>query len=70
MELKERMLPLMEGRLGFFATHRLHWMADMDVIAVLERGRLAQVGTPDELIGATSGAFARLAAQLRGGETR
>lgn len=70
MELKERMLPLMEGRLVFFATHRLHWMTDMDVIAVLERGRLAQVGTPDELIGATSGAFARLAAQLRGGEER
>ena len=70
MELKQRMLPLMEGRLVFFATHRLHWMHDMDVVAVLERGRLAQVGTPDELLGSSSGAFARLAAQLRGGEAR
>ena len=70
MELKERMLPLMKGRLVFFATHRLHWMRDMDLIAVLEGGSLAQVGTPDELLSSTSGAFARLAAQLRGGDAR
>ena len=70
MELKQRMLPLMEGRLVFFATHRLHWMRDMDLIAVLEGGHLAQVGTPDELITSTDGAFARLATQLRGGDAR
>lgn len=66
MELKERMLPLMEGRLVVFATHRLHWMRDMDLVAVLEGGRLAQVGTPDELLASTTGPYARLAAQLRG----
>lgn len=38
MELKERMLPLMEGRLVFFATHRLHWLQDMDVVFQLENG--------------------------------
>lgn len=31
-ELKERMLPLMEGKLVFMATHRLHWEKDMDVV--------------------------------------
>lgn len=38
MELKERMLPLMEGRLVFFATHRLHWLQEMDVVLRLENG--------------------------------
>mgnify|MGYP000682946930 FL=1 len=28
-ELKERILPLFEGRLVIFATHRLHWVRDM-----------------------------------------
>ena len=66
MELKERMLPLMEGRLVFFATHRLHWMHDMDSIVCMEDGRVAEQGTLAELQ-AAGGAFARLAAQLEGG---
>ncbi len=66
MELKERMLPLMEGRLVFFATHRLHWMHDMDSIVCMEDGRVAEQGTLAELR-ASGGAFAHLAAQLEGG---
>ena len=66
MELKERMLPLMEGRLVFFATHRLHWVDDMDLVVVMEGGRVAELGAPEELR-AGGGAFARLAAQLEGG---
>ena len=66
MELKERMLPLMEGRLVFFATHRLHWVDDMDVVVVMEGGRVTEQGAPEELR-AGGGAFARLAAQLEGG---
>ncbi len=30
LELKERMLPLMEDRLVVFCTHRLHWLGQMD----------------------------------------
>ena len=32
------MLPLMEGRLVFFATHRLHWLEDMDQVIDLTKG--------------------------------
>lgn len=51
-ELKERMLPAMEGRLVFFATHRLHWVADMDYVLVLDGGRVAWQGTPSEMAAA------------------
>lgn len=50
VELKERMLPLMANRLVFFATHRLHWLKEMDTILVLENGRLVEVGSYDELM--------------------
>ncbi|WP_139650657.1 thiol reductant ABC exporter subunit CydD [Raoultibacter phocaeensis] len=60
MELKERMLPLMEGRLVFFATHRLHWMQDMDEIIVMEDGRIAGRGDAQAVM-ADSAAFAALA---------
>lgn len=66
LELKERMLPLMEGRLVFFATHRLHWVHDMDAVLVMEDGRAVEFGVPDELA-ARGGAYARLTAQLEGG---
>lgn len=45
-ELKQRMLPLMQGKLVFFATHRLHWLADMDYVIVLEGGTVAEAGNP------------------------
>lgn len=66
LELKERMLPLMEGRLVFFATHRLHWVHDMDAVLVMEDGRAVEFGAPSELA-ARGGAYARLAAQAEGG---
>ncbi|HIY84006.1 MAG TPA: thiol reductant ABC exporter subunit CydD [Candidatus Rubneribacter avistercoris] len=65
LELKERMLPLMRGRLVFFATHRLHWMVDMDTVLVVEDGRVVEAGDPAELAGA-GGAYARLALQMGG----
>ena len=67
MELKERMLPLMEGRLVFFATHRLHWMHNMDDIIVLEHGRIAGRGTLAELV-EHSESFSALAALTEWGE--
>lgn len=50
LELKMRMLPLMEDRLVFFATHRLHWMKEMDYILVIDQGRIVETGTWQELL--------------------
>lgn len=61
LELKGHMLPLMENKLVFFATHRLHWAADMDYVIVMDRGRIAWQGTPDVL--KESDAWTRLSAE-------
>ncbi len=70
LELKRHMLPTMRGRLTVIATHRLHWVGDADVVAVLEAGRVAQVGSPEELARDRDGAYARLARALGGGDAR
>ena len=49
-ELKETMLKLFSGKLVFFATHRLHWMLDMDQIIVLDQGRIVEIGSHEQLI--------------------
>lgn len=48
-ELKQRMLPLMEGKLVFFATHRLHWLSEMDEILLLEDGQVRDFGSYEAL---------------------
>lgn len=59
-ELKATMLPLFAGKLVFLATHRLHWMADMDVVLVLDGGRLVEMGSHEELL-ALGGVYYQLA---------
>lgn len=49
-EIKQRILPLFENRLVFFATHRLHWMMDMDKILVMNNGQIVEQGTHEELL--------------------
>lgn len=49
-EIKQMLLPLMKERLVFFATHRLHWMREMDLIFVLDHGQLVEIGTHEELV--------------------
>ncbi|MFD1775457.1 thiol reductant ABC exporter subunit CydD [Paenibacillus rhizophilus] len=65
-ELKETMLPLFEGKLVFLATHRLHWMSDMDVIIVMKQGRVAEVGTHQELLERKGTYYELVEAQLEG----
>ena len=67
LALKERMLPLMEGRLVLFATHRLHWLENMDYVLVVEDGRVVESGRPCELL-AANGALSSLVKQMRGGD--
>lgn len=65
-ELKETMLSLFADRLVFLATHRLHWMPDMDQIIVLDKGRVAETGTHEELIAQKGLYFQMLASQREG----
>lgn len=65
-ELKQTMLPLFKGKLVFLATHRLHWMPDMDLIIVLEGGQLAEIGTHEELL-SRKGAYYELIRSQREG---
>lgn len=64
LELKERMIPLMKGRLVFFATHRLHWVDQFDYLLVMNHGKLIEQGTSKELL-AKGGYFSELVADMR-----
>ena len=65
LELKRHMLDCMQGKLVFFATHRLHWLADMDYIVVLEDGAVAEAGAPSQLL-SQDGALTRFVNAERG----
>ena len=49
MKSNRLILPLLDNKLVFFATHRLHWMREMDIIFVLENGKIVETGTHHEL---------------------
>lgn len=55
-EMKQSMLPLFDNKLVFFATHRLHWMLEMDWIIVVDGGQLVEMGTHEQLL-AQKGAY-------------
>jgi ATP-binding cassette subfamily C protein CydD len=65
-ELKETMLKLFNGKLVFFATHRLHWMLDMDQIIVLDQGKIVEIGTHEQLIRQNSTYYQLVKTQMRG----
>ena len=50
LELKERMLELMQDKLVFLATHRLHWLSAMDTVLVLKNGTPNRTDTPENLM--------------------
>lgn len=50
LELKEKMIPLMANRLVFFATHRLHWLQEMDQVLVMDQGEVVEMGPYQELL--------------------
>ena len=64
-ELKQTMLPIFRNHLVIFATHRLHWMQNMDYILVMDEGELVEQGTPVELIN-RNGIYKELIDEIRG----
>lgn len=65
-ELKETMLQLFNGKLVFFATHRLHWMLDMDEIIVLDQGKIVEIGTHEQLMKQNSTYYQLVKTQMEG----
>src|SRR5699024_10103702 len=49
-DVKQVMLRVFKDRLVFLATHRLHWMKEMDELIVLADGKITEQGTHEELL--------------------
>lgn len=65
-EIKQVILPLIQNKTVFFATHRLHWMKNMDKILVLEQGKIVQFGCFEDLA-KEEGAFQQMLLAARKG---
>ena len=65
-DIKRLIMPLMTNKLVFFATHRLHWMREMDTILVIENGKIVESGTHQELL-ARKGSYFQLINAQKGG---
>lgn len=65
LEIKANILPLLENKLVFIATHRLHWLSSMDLVIVLNEGQVAGIGTPEQLLSENTH-YQKLLSQMRG----
>ena len=66
LAIQEQLLGLMEGKTVIAIAHRLSTIARMDRLVVLERGRIVEQGTHDELL-RLGGHYAKLWAHQSGG---
>jgi len=68
--VQEALANLMRNRTSLVIAHRLSTVRSADLIVVLERGRLVEMGRHDELLARPDGAYARLhAVQFFGGRS-
>lgn len=65
LEIKENILPLFDEKLVFLATHRLHWLGQVDIVVVLNEGKVEGVGSHAELL-ATNEYYQKLLEEMRG----
>lgn len=64
-ELKKTIVPVLNDHLVFFATHRLHWINQMDYVLVMDHGQIVEQGTPAQLA-ANNGPYVRLRDEMVG----
>ena len=62
------MAPILAHHLVFFATHRLHWLDQMDYVLVMRDGQIVEQGEPAELLADSQSALNQLRSELRGGQ--
>jgi ATP-binding cassette subfamily B protein len=62
LQIQAALLDAMKGRTAFIIAHRLSTIRDADRILVIERGRIAEAGTHDELVRKEGGVYARMVA--------
>ena len=59
-EIQEALERLVAGRTTFAIAHRLSTLKNADRLLVLDRGRVAEVGTHEELLGIEDGVYRNL----------
>ena len=67
-ELKQTIAPILANHLVFFATHRLHWLDQMDYVLVMRDGQIVEQGEPGVLLADSQSALNHLRSELRGGQ--
>lgn len=65
-EIKQVIQRLFKQKLVFLATHRLHWMPEMDQLIMLHNGKVVAQGTHDELMN-NSGIYEQMVNRRLGG---
>ena len=69
LQVQAALAKLLEGRTAFVIAHRLATIVDADLIAVMDSGRIVQVGTHEALLADRDGLYAHFCARQFSGPT-